>query len=295
MPRKKRHRRPKKSRFDADLHMHSTCSDGELSPEQLVEMARKRDLKTISITDHDSVQSYFAASSAAKAAEVHLVPGTEISAFLHREIHVLGLFVEPSHEELGRKLAEQTQARVARVHAICERLAAHNIKLNADAIVADASGNVGRPHIAQALVKGKFVANFHDAFEQYLGRRGRAYVEARRLPAEFAINLIQRAGGVAILAHPGVEKLSSHFHELKAMGLDGIEINHPAHGANVRASLKAQARKMHFLVSGGSDMHNHQSACKLGDLGVNNLEVKELMDRANHHRRKGGLREYSYG
>ena len=294
MPRKKARRRPNKRRFDADLHMHSTCSDGELTPEQLVAMAQKRNVKAIAITDHDSVESYERASAAAADTEVHLIPGTEITAFLHREIHILGLFVDPHNPGLTQQLARQAEVRIGRVYAICERLTQLGITLDPKAIIADAVGNVGRPHIAKALIKNQHVSTFTEAFDRYLGRKGKAYVDADRLSAELTIDLIHGAGGVAILAHPGVEKLSSHFPELKAMGLDGIEVNHPAHRANTRSSLRNQARKMEFLVSGGSDMHNHQSACKLGDLGISNSELSQLMERANYHRRKQGIAEYGH-
>ena len=295
MPRKKGRSHTKKRRFDVDLHMHSTCSDGELSPEQLVTRAQRRNLKAIAITDQDSVESYESASSSAASANIHLIPGTEISAQLHREIHILGLFIEPQNPALKECLKRLTQGRISRVHAICKRLREHGIDLDAQTIIEDAEGNVGRPHIAKAMVQGKHVATFNDAFEKYLGRRGKAYVENEKLSAEHAIDLIHAAGGVAILAHPGVEKLSSHFPELKAMGLDGIEVNHPAHGSNIRASLRSQAKKLGFLISGGSDMHNHQSACKLGDLGISESELAFLMERANQHRRKQGIGEYSYG
>ena len=274
--------------------MHSTCSDGELTPTQLVAMAKRRSLSTIAITDHDSVSSYADAIEAAAAADIHLIPGTEISAMLHREVHILGLFLEPHHAELNRQLIGQSEARVTRVFEICERLKAEGVDLEPETVLAEAEGNVGRPHIAKALIKAQVVKNFSEAFDIYLGRKGKAYVPAERLSAEFAINLIHQAGGVAILAHPGVEKLGSHFPELKAMGLDGIEVNHPGHNATMRNSLRAQAQRMSFLVSGGSDMHSHQSSCKLGDLGVNQNELEALLEKANQHRKQHGIEEYQY-
>ena len=294
MPRKKGRSRPTRKRFDADLHMHSTCSDGELTPKQLVAMAKRRNLPAIAITDHDTVSSFAEAAESAAAADIHLIPGTEISAMLHREVHILGLFLEPSHAELNRQLNRQSEARVTRVFEICERLKAEGVDLEPEVVLAEAEGNVGRPHIAKALIKAQVVRNFNEAFDIYLGRKGKAYVPAERLSAEFAINLIHQAGGVAILAHPGVEKLGSPFPELQAMGLDGIEVNHPGHNATMRNSLRTQAQRMDFLVSGGSDMHSHQSSCKLGDLGISRAELEALIEKANQHRNQQDLEEYGY-
>ena len=283
----------KKCRYPVDLHMHSTCSDGELSPTQLVSMAKRRGLSAIAITDHDSVGGYEEAHKAAEGSNLTVITGTEISADFTREIHILGYFIDPSEAVLKLELERQAQIRENRVHEICGRLAKLNIVIDADEILKTVKGNVGRPHIARVLVKQRHVPSFNAAFQKYLGRHAPAYVDVERVSAERAIDLIHGAGGIAVLAHPGVERLESKLYALKEMGLDGLEVNHPAHKKSIRTALRAHATRLGLLISGGSDMHGHRSTCKIGDLGISEAEFQAMHQRANRHRARVSMNEYA--
>lgn len=282
----------KKARYAADLHMHSTCSDGELSPTQLVDLAHRRGLETIAITDHDTAEGLPEALKAASGTSVRVISGVELTAFYDREVHILGFFFDPSVPALQAQFHRQTHIRQQRVHDICAKLAQMGVELDADEILETADGNVGRPHIAHMLLKRKYVSNFNEAFQKYLGRHAAAYVDVDRISAERAIDLIHEAGGVAVIAHPGVEKLDGRLNALKEMGLDGVEINHPAHKVSTKASLKSQAKRLGLLVSGGSDLHRRNSPCKLGDLGITGDELEHLRSAANVHRSKNNMADY---
>jgi predicted metal-dependent phosphoesterase TrpH len=284
--------RGKKGRFAADLHMHSTCSDGELSPTQLVALAHRRGVETIAITDHDTAEGLPEALNAAADTPVRVISGVELTAFYDREVHILGFFFDPSVPAMKAQFERQTNIRQQRVHDICAKLAEMGVDLDADEILSSADGNVGRPHIAQALLKRKYVSNFNEAFQKYLGRNAAGYVDVDRISAEHAIDLIHGAGGVAVIAHPGVEKVEGRLNALKEMGLDGVEINHPAHKGSTKTSLKSQANRLGLLVSGGSDLHRRNSPCKLGDLGISSEELDQLRAAANVHRSRNNMADY---
>ncbi len=284
--------KPKKSRYAVDLHMHSTCSDGELSPSQLVALAHRRGLTSIALTDHDTAAGFPEAVKAAVDTPVDVISGVELTAFYDREVHILGFFFDPEDPQMQRQFNRQKNIRTQRVHDICAKLASLDVHLDADEILETADGNVGRPHIAHMLLKRKYVSNFNEAFQKYLGRQAPGYVDVERISAEHSIDLIHNAGGVAVIAHPGVEKLDGRLSALSEMGLDGVEINHPAHKGSTRASLKTQAKRLGLLTSGGSDSHGRHSPCKLGDLGISTDELGQLKAAANLHRKRMNMSDY---
>ena len=293
LPRKKRtrNRKPRK-KYAADLHMHSTCSDGQLTPIGLVELAARRSIKSIAITDHDTVDAFEAARAAAKENSVALIPGVEISALDEREVHILGYFFDHENAELQSLLAKQTARRIQRIHEICERLLTQSIEISSEEVLADCGGNAGRPHVARALLKGGHVSNFQEAFTRYLGRHGSAYVPKALPNAEYAIDIIHRAGGVASLAHPGVDKLTFTLHRFKEMGVDSVEINHPAHRPVTKRELQVQVTRLNLLTSGGSDMHEHKGASIIGAEGIDTQELAALEMKANNYRKQNGMAEY---
>ena len=205
----------KKGRFAVDLHMHSTCSDGELSPTQLVQLANRRGLTSIAITDHDTASGFSEAVNASADTSVNVISGVELTAFYEREVHILGFFFDPSSPKLNLQFERQKGVREQRVHDICAKLATLNVHIDADAVLASAGGNVGRPHVAQMLLKHKYVSNFNEAFQKYLGRHSPGYVDVQRISAEYAIDLIHDAGGIAVIAHPGVEKLDGRLNAFR--------------------------------------------------------------------------------
>ena len=272
--------------------MHSTCSDGELTPTQLVQLAHRRHLEYIAITDHDTASGFDEAVSAALNLSTTVITGVELTAVFEREVHILGFFFDPRNEGLMRQFDKQREIRRQRVHDICAKLKTVGVDLDAHEIINGATGNLGRPHVAHMLMKKKFVATFNEAFQKYLGRHAVGYVEVPRISAEYAINLIHKAGGVAVIAHPGVEKLVGRLSALAEMGLDGVEINHPSHKTSTRAQLIDQAKRLNLLASGGSDLHTRKSPCKLGDLGVTRDELSSLHEAANRRRKQLKMMEY---
>ncbi|MCB9554386.1 MAG: PHP domain-containing protein [Myxococcales bacterium] len=272
-------RAPARARYAIDLHMHSNWSDGTLTPAALVAAAARRGVRTIALTDHDTTAGVAEARAAGSARGVSIIAGIEISAWLDREIHVLGYFVDPDDPALTAATRRQSEARVRRVEAICERLAALGVVLDPAPIIASAHGNVGRPHIARALVAAGHVATTSEAFDRYIGNGGPAAVVVERLPAEDAIALIHAAGGVAVLAHPGVEQLEEHIPALAAAGLDGLEVDHPAHGRNVADRLRTLASKNRLVPTGGSDFHRPEGAIAIGHYGVTAAGLAALLDR----------------
>ena len=261
-----------------DLHCHSTFSDGVLDPAALARRAAAQGVTALALTDHDTVDGVGPASDAAAPLGLRLIPGIEISTWHTREIHVLGYFVDPAHARLRAVTARQRIARVERVREIAGRLAALGIPL--DAVLAQAGpGNVGRPHIATALLEGGHVRDRDDAFDRLLGAGKPAYVPASRLPASDAIALIHEAGGVAVLAHPGVENIDHALPDLARAGLDGLECAHPAHDAATTQRYRRLAQRNGLAPTGGSDFHHPYGAYDLGSFGLDADELATLEAR----------------
>ena len=239
-----------------DLHTHSTASDGALAPEAVVAAAHAVGLAAVALTDHDTVAGVAAAEEAGSALGVRVVPGVELSAMDGaREVHVLGLHVA-ADGDLERQLAAFRTARHARAVRIVERLNQLGVPVTVDSVLTNAAGGaVGRPHIARAMVDGGWVRDTRDAFDRFLGAGRPAFVPKLRLSVADAIQLIHRAGGLAILAHPGPDGTRARVEALVAAGLDGLEVRHPGHGAEDVARLGALVDHFGLVPSGGSDWH----------------------------------------
>lgn len=244
------------ARYEVDLHSHSTFSDGQLSPTDLVALAARRGVKRLALTDHDTMAGLPEAHAAGVAHGVEIVDGVELSVWGDKELHLLGYFVDPAHPALAERLASQGSARVDRVRAIGERLARLGKPIDVDAVLASADGNPGRPHVARALVAAGHVRSQNEAFNRFLGNGQPAYVPAARLAIEPAIDLIHAAGGLAVLAHPGVEGVDPHIEGFARAGLDGIECHHPAHDAAKTRHYQVMAELLGLRVTGGSDFHD---------------------------------------
>jgi predicted metal-dependent phosphoesterase TrpH len=252
-----------------DLHTHTIYSDGTLSPEALVALAVQRGLAALSITDHDSIESLGLARAAADRA-LEMVPGIELSAALAgTEIHVLGYYVDPEHEGLLARLTEFRRDRINRALAIVERLGELGVPVDPGEVLANAGpGVVGRPHIAQALVRAGHVENVDEAFRRLLGRDGKAFIPRPAFQPEDAIALVHAAGGVSVLAHPGAALPDSVVEFLVDAGLRGVEVWHPQHGAATVRRYRALATRMRLLEPGGSDYHGAGRSTDLGELAV---------------------------
>ena len=267
----------------ADLHMHSTFSDGVLAPDALVGLAVERKVAAISLTDHDTVEGLDALNTAALAAKIDWLAGVEISAYMGRELHILGYGFDRSDATLLAALKRQRAARVERVHAICERLEYLGKVIYAADVLSDAKGNVGRPHIAKALVQAGHCRTIASAFEQYLGADKPAFVPAATMTTRDVIDLIHNAGGIAVIAHPAVDKAFASIEPLVKEGLDGLEVRHPGQSRKERTRLTALAKVHRLVTTGGSDLHVPMGQRTVGHFGVSTHTVDAIRERCRKY------------
>jgi predicted metal-dependent phosphoesterase TrpH len=248
----------------ADLHAHTTASDGTSTPTELVEEAKRAGLTYLAVTDHDTMAGVPEALEAAKQAGIFLIPGVELSAEgPPGKAHLLGLGVDPLFEPMNETLAQISEFRRQRNEKIAARLRELGIPITLEAVtaLAPAGANVGRPHFAQWLVEEGHVSSIQDAFNRYLADDGRAYIERETLTPKASIRLIHEAGGVCLLAHPMLvrlsqqEKIDQRIAALKEMGMDGIEVYYHSHTVAETERLLRLAQKYDLLISGGSDFH----------------------------------------
>jgi len=255
-------------RTGIDLHIHSTASDGSLTPSEILVTAVQMGLKAIAITDHDTLSGSAAAIAGGIPPRLGFLTGIEISAGapegyrVNGSVHILGYGIDPDHMKLNALLNILKGARENRNPQIIDRLNALGMNLDAgelDRIVGDATA--GRPHIAQLMMKKGIVASIDDAFDRFLGKHRPAYVEKFRVPMAEAISTIRDAGGIAVLAHPYLTGLTdpitfeAFLQTLKTMGLGGIEALYPGHTEAATAEYCRLARKYDLIISGGTDFH----------------------------------------
>jgi len=271
--------KPGRARFTVDLHMHSTMSDGKLSPSDVIRLAAARGVKSLALTDHDTMRGYTEASPVAQECDVELISGVEISAFMEREVHILGYFVDPEEPEMKKTLESMSTARGERVVEICHRLTALGLPITPAEVQAQGDWNLGRPHVARALLAAGLIKSFEEAFKLYLGNDGPAYVPAARLSVREAFSLIHNAGGIAVLAHPGADGVIDALPQLKSWGMDGVEIAHPAHSKQTRRRLRQAAKRLELAVTGGSDFHTPASPYGIGYCGI----TDDALDRLRAH------------
>ena len=261
-----------------DLHIHSTASDGTLTPAEIIKQASALNLGAIAITDHDSTDGSREALSIGVPPRLGFLTGVEISASpppsYHRKgsFHILGYRIDVTDAALNRALGRLQQARENRNPGILAKLKALGINISMDELLAEAGdGQAGRPHIAKLMISKGAAETMEDAFDHYLGTGKAAYVDKFRIDCVEAIKRIQKAGGVAVLAHPGLLELDSDQHlekilaELKDMGLGGIEVYYSEHSPQYTRRLVELAERFGLLMTGGSDFHGAiQPAIKMG-------------------------------
>lgn len=246
-----------------DLHTHSTASDGSYTPTELVRAAAEAGLAAVAISDHDCIDGLAEAISAGRELELEVVPGVEIS--LQRpgggSMHMLGLWVDHLDPGLNQGLALLQEARAKRNPKIADKLVRLGIDISMAEVEAVAGGGqVGRPHFAQVLVEKGVVTNRQEAFGRYLGADGPAYVDKERFTPAKGMALLRGAGGLPVLAHPGILNLhpavlAELVTELKAQGLEGLEAYYSEHRPATERQMLGLAAKLGLVVSGGSDFH----------------------------------------
>jgi len=241
----------------ADLHMHTTYSDGARTPSEVVVSAKQAGLDIISLTDHDSVSGIDEAIETGKANGVEVIAGMELSANYNGfEIHILGYFMNHRDKSLVESLGAFQAARRERAQRIVDKLNKLNIPLDLDDVLEHVTGDsVGRPHIATALVNEGHAASYQQAFNKYLGDGRPAYERKHHFSPEETIQLITQSGGLSFLAHPGRSISEELLLRLINGGLDGIEVVHPAHTPELANYYRGIVNEYFLLESGGSDFH----------------------------------------
>lgn len=273
-------------RVFADLHTHSLVSDGHLSPAELVAHASSRGIHAVALTDHDTLAGIPPAQRISKEHGIRLIPGIEISAeFEPGMLHILGYF--PSYPQgLEEELGRIQQARRTRVPEIIRRLNSLGIMLSeADVLHGTTSTQPGRPHIAKALVRKGYVRTIDEAFDEYLGTGGKAYVSKEKMTWAETIGTIIDHGGMPVLAHPSSleleeEDLRAFVGQLSSAGLGGIEIHYPGHTAGHISLYTDIAREMNLVKTGGSDYHGpDRNGFSVGDFGIDESQFEVFCRR----------------
>jgi predicted metal-dependent phosphoesterase TrpH len=241
----------------ADLHSHTYYSDGTDSPRRLIELAKKAGLAAIAVTDHDILEGHPEAEVAARELGVELIPGIEMSASVNNvEVHVLGYFLDPANAALRRHLAEQRDRRLQRMRDMVAKLRSLGVLISVDDVMAVAGrGTMGRPHVAEAMVKGGYVNTPREAFDRYIGNTGPGFIPGSQIAPRVVIDVILQAGGVPVLAHPIYLKDDGLIDQFAHEGLAGVEAYHSSHSAEQIKRYEQVAQRLGLLRTGGSDYH----------------------------------------
>lgn len=267
----------------ADFHLHSNCSDGSDAPGVLAQRVAEAGARAFSLTDHDTTAGNAEAAAAAAQLGLVFVPGVEISStFGGAEVHIIALGIRVGHAGLEEKLAWLREARARRSDAILARLAelGHDLRDDA-ALAAPEGGSTGRMHIAAALAARGVVRRPQDAFDRFLNPGRAAYVPREKIASAEAIALVHDAGGLAFVAHPGLNKgVRKLLPELLALPFDGVEAWHISHTPGRQDEFVQLARARGLLVSGGSDCHGHiKGRCELGRVRFPWLHAEAILAR----------------
>lgn len=255
-----------------DLHVHSTESDGTLTPEEVISAAKKAGLSAVALTDHDTVSGIKKAASAAVSCGIELIPGIELStSYSGKEVHIVGLFIDPEDSRLLAKTKEFRECRDRRNEKMVEALQKEGLPITMEALIAENPDCViTRANIARFLYNHGCIKNMQEAFERYIGDHCRCYVGRFKITPMEAISIIQDAGGLAVLAHPLLYHLSSKnlqklIDDLKTAGLTGIEALYSTHSTADEHHVKKIAAENGLLISGGSDFHgSNKPSIRLG-------------------------------
>ena len=273
-----------------DLHIHTTASDGSLSPVELVEKAVSCQLDIIAITDHDTINGIIPALIAGNAwPKLKIIPGVEISTDISgSEVHILGYFIDYHQKKLNSELARLRLSREGRAEKMVARLGELGLSIDYRRVLELANGgSVGRPHIAQAMLEKGYIPTVRDAFDTYIGRNGPAYVEREKMTPEEAVDMVIEAGGLPVLAHPQeIGEFEGMLQQLIAHGLIGMEVYYGNYTPQVISHLTKIAEKHHLIATGGSDFHSDdgRAGAMLGSVDVPLESAQRLIALAEKRR-----------
>lgn len=269
----------------ADLHIHSCYSDGVETPEQLVNLAKEKGVKYISITDHDSIAAQYITKKADIG--INIIPGIELSTeYKDMELHLLGYFVDIDNSHLNELVSILSKYRVERVENILYNLGKQNINLTLNDLAIDMDTTVGRSHIANAMVKKGYFDSYKNAFKSLLIKGKPGYVKGFRLHYRDTLDIIKVSGGISVLAHPGQIyrkiEIENIVKELRCFGLGGMEVYHPSHCKQDINNFFNLSKKYKLSITGGSDFHgrNSQNEPCIGSCGLDG-EMLEKLIRVN--------------
>ncbi len=271
----------------ADLHLHTNFSDGTYTPEELVMHAKRVGLSAMALTDHDTVEGCARLAAAAAGAGVEFVPGAELTAEVDGiELHLLAYFIDTNHVRLLSETARYQGVRQDRIREMVERLNKLGIPLRIETVLDLANcQSPGRPHLARALIQEGFCHTLDEAFERFLKKNRPAWVPKARVSAVDAIQLVHEAGGLAVMAHPGLNRTDEIIDVLVAGGLDGIECFHTRHSTSASERYLTMADRFDLAVTGGSDCHGMSKGKPLiGTVKVPYNLVEKLKERLSRRR-----------
>ena len=270
-----------------DLHSHSNHSDGTLTPAEEMRLAAERDLAGVALTDHDTFEGLEEAAAQADELGLDFVPGIEFSAeYLAASLHILGYWVDPADPAIDAELLRLTATRLRRGEMIVEKLRELGFDISLERVLELAGGGaIARPHIAQAMVEAGIVADEKEAFDRYISDDGLAYVPKHALHPMEALRLIGEAGGVCVLAHPGMWRGNDTvpdelIEQMAAKGMVGLEVRHPDHDEPMRAKYAAIADRLHLVPTASSDCHGERYGFRRGEERTDVETFAELRRRA---------------
>jgi 3',5'-nucleoside bisphosphate phosphatase len=270
-----------------DLHSHSDRSDGTLSPADEMALAASRDLMGVALTDHDTFDGLGDAAKATEALGLEFVPGIEFSAeYDGASLHILGYWVDPRDEAIQTELDRLTATRLRRGELIVEKLRELGFDVRIERVLELAGGGaIARPHIAQAMVEAGIVATEEEAFDRYISDDGLAYVPKHALHPMDALRMIGGAGGVCVLAHPGMWRGTDTvpdalIEEMAAGGMAGVEVHHPDHDETMRARYAEIAARLDLVALSSSDCHGERYGFRMGSERTDADTFAELRRRA---------------
>ena len=270
-----------------DLHTHSTFSDGTQTITQNVAMAVERGLTGVAITDHDTTDGYAEAYAASADTDLEIIPGIEFSAeYEGASLHVLAYFLDPENADLKAELKRLTDTRFRRGELMVEKLQELGYDISFERVREIAGDDlIARPHIADAMVEAGIVSETKEAFDRFISDGGIAYVPKHALDPVDSLALIKAAGGVCVLAHPGMWKGNGSvpdvlIEQMAADGMVGLEVDHPDHDADQRAYYGTLADRLGLIRTGASDCHGARYGFRLGCDTTDADRVNELKRRA---------------